>query len=405
MKLIKMKNLISILAICLIGLSGCRQDQSVENSGPKKDSILNCNTDNQFNANQDLVKSGNSYGRAAVGEKVARILFVVDNDLYLALGSNVSACTTYVQNEVAKSLIPYAAIPVRYKIAAIKILTTSSPYPLNITQTLINFNNDYLNEPNVDAKVLLTTKYFGGIAWIGGINSSTSNTAVCQVFAQSNYYSSFTIAHEIGHLYGSIHTHDCWKWPNGQTKQIDSCYAGCGSSLTRFNQVGTVMSYCYNRGAIKQPMEFHFLCADTIRKTLAKNSSIPIEGTVTPPTTTPTNRVIGYSGIAYQPNSTTSNPINATDGNLSTRWLTSGQSVITFTYNQSVTIKSISFQSGYNGGSPNQTLNLKVDGLALPINYVPNVNFNSTVNLTGKVFQLITTGTGNISRILEINIK
>jgi hypothetical protein len=152
-------------------------------------------------------------------------------------------------------------------------------------------------------------------------------------------------------------------------------------------------------------MEFHFLCADTIRKTLEKNSSIPIEGTVTPPTQIPTTRVIGYSGIAYQPNSTTSNPINSTDGNLTTRWLTSGQSVITFTYSQPVTIKSISFQSGYNGGSPNQTLTLKVDGLAVPINYVPNVNFNPTVNLSGKVFQLTTTGTGNISRILEININ
>jgi hypothetical protein len=404
MKLIKMKNLLLLFGLIVIGVSSCRQDQTTVRI-EKTDSIPTCKTNVQFNASQDLVSSGKSYGRAAVGEKVARILFVVDNDLYLALGSNAAACTTYVQNEVAKSLLPFAAIPVRYKIAGIKILTTTSPYPLNIAQTLINFNNDYLNEPNVDAKGLLTTKWFGGIAWIGGINSSKSNTFVCQVFPQSTYYNSFTIAHELGHLYGSIHTHDCWLWPNGQRRQIDSCFAGCGSTLTKFNPVGTVMSYCYNRGAIKQPLEFHFLCADTIRKTLARNTSIPIEGTVTPPTPTPISRVITYSGIAYQPNSITSNPINSTDGNLSTRWLTSGQSIITFTYNQSVTIKSISLQSGFNGGSANQTLTLKVDGLSVPINYVQNVNFNSTINLSGKVFQFTTTGTGNISRILEININ
>jgi hypothetical protein len=142
-----------------------------------------------------------------------------------------------------------------------------------------------------------------------------------------------------------------------------------------------------------------------MQKTLARNTSIPIDGTVTPPTPTPISRVITYSGITFQPNSITSNPINSTDGNLSTRWLTSGQSIITFTYNQSVTFKSISLQSGFNGGSPNQTLSLRIDGASVPISYVPNVNFNSTVNLSGKVFQFTTTGTGNISRILEININ
>jgi len=385
---------------CLIAVSACSQGQFPKEAG-KTDSIPTCNTNGQFNANQDLVKSGNSYGRASVGEKVARILFVVDNDLYIALGSNVSACTTFVQNEVAKSLVPYAAIPVRYKISGIKILLTTSPYSLNITQTLINFNNDYLNEPNVDAKVLLTTKYFGGIAWIGGINSSTSNTAVCQVFAQSNYYSSFTIAHEIGHLYGSIHTHDCWKWPNGQTKQIDSCYAGCGSSLTTFNQIGTVMSYCYNKGAIKQPMEFHFLCADTIRKTLAKNSSIPIEGTVTPPSLTTFK--VSIKGAVFTGNTTTRDTLFAVDG-LATRFLSQGPTTITYTFSQSVSGKVLTFKSGYNGGSPNLTLILKVDGVLFNLGYVRNILFTKPLP-SGKVFEFVTTGESGISRTIDLIVN
>jgi hypothetical protein len=61
--------------------------------------------------------------------------------------------------------------------------------------------------------------------------------------------------------------------------------------------------------------------------------------------------------------------------------------------------------SGYNGGSPNQTLTLSVDGIDVPLGFDKKVKFTKAINVTGKRFVLTTTGTGNISRIFEVSLK
>jgi hypothetical protein len=134
-----------------------------------------------------------------------------------------------------------------------------------------------------------------------------------------------------------------------------------------------------------------------MQKTLAKNSSIPIEGSPEPPAIT---RIITYSGTTHS-----GITANATDGNLTTRYLTTGPFRVQFTYSASVSITSVFLNSGFQGGSPNQTLTLTVDGVNVPLGFTRTINFSKAINVSGKVFVLTTTGTGNISRVFEIGVK
>ena len=59
-------------------------------------------------------------------------------------------------------------------------------------------------------------------------------------------WSTLIIAHELGHNFGSPHTHDC-SW-NGNNTPIDGCgstYNGCGISSYIPPNGGTIMSYCH----------------------------------------------------------------------------------------------------------------------------------------------------------------
>jgi hypothetical protein len=85
--------------------------------------------------------------------------------------------------------------------------------------------------------------------------------------------------------------------------------------------------------------------------------------------------------------------------------LTTGPFRVQFTYSAPVTITNVFLNSGFQGGSPNQTLTLKVDGVNVLLNFTPMINFSRAINVTGKVFELTTTGTGNISRVFEIGVK
>lgn len=78
-------------------------------------------------------------------------------------------------------------------------------------------------------------------------------------FAETNSVYN-TLAHELGHNFGSPHTHSC-KWANGP---IDLCASiengNCFQAGTTENRVGTIMSYCQNRA-----FTFHPLCIALMR--------------------------------------------------------------------------------------------------------------------------------------------
>jgi hypothetical protein len=120
-----------------------------------------------------------------------------------------------------------------------------------------------------------------------------------------------------------------------------------------------------------------------------------------PPTPTNTFSIAGTPYTGY----TRADTIKAVDGNETTRFLTTGATTLTWTFSQPTTRTQVYLSSGFNGGSPNQTLTLTVDGVNVDLAFDKKVKFTKVINATGKRFVLTTTGTGGISRIFEISLK
>ena len=134
-------------------------------------------------------------------------------------------------------------------------------------------------------------------------------------------------------------------------------------------------------------------------------SNLPDYSTNPPPPPPTGTNTFSIAGTPYQPGYTRADTAKAVDGNEATRWLTAGPTTLTWTFAQTVTRTQVYLSSGFNGGSPNQTLTLTVDGVNVPLGFDKKIKFTKAINVTGKRFVLTTTGTSNISRIFEVSLK
>lgn len=114
----------------------------------------------------------------------------------------------------------------------------------------------------------------GGVAYVGVIcagaqfRTGYSSIDANKVFPNTAYtWDASVIAHELGHNFGTSHTH-CYSPP------IDECYAsepGCFSG-TPVPQVGTIMSYCHLNYRVEQ--RFHPRVIAQVRAFLASSGCI-----------------------------------------------------------------------------------------------------------------------------------
>ncbi|MBE2256084.1 MAG: T9SS type A sorting domain-containing protein [Ignavibacteria bacterium] len=220
-----------------------------------------------------------------------RSYFECDYRMYLDFASNLSTVANYVTamyNSVA-TIYNNESIPVT--ISEILTWTGNDPYS--------GFNDSYeilqlfgqRNQDNFFGSLahLLSTRQnnLGGIAWINALCQSYNSTEHFGRFAFSNIYPSNistypiyswpvnVVAHEMGHNFGSYHTHAC-RWPTrpGVTNgAIDSCYNAEGGFCFSNPRParGTIMSYCHlwtvaQGGGVDFTKGFGPLPGDTIRK-------------------------------------------------------------------------------------------------------------------------------------------
>lgn len=160
----------------------------------------------------------------------------------MALMSAVSAI--YLKEENIKLTIGY-----------LRVWTTQDPYTSTSGSTMLNqLRAEWIsNQGSVERVIthLLTRRSnldVAGIAFVNVLCSNTngyglSATLNGQINNIPNYsYDVVVIAHEIGHNFGSPHTHNC-SWIGGPIDTCEFIEGGCYNGPPR-PAVGTIMSYC-----------------------------------------------------------------------------------------------------------------------------------------------------------------
>lgn len=154
----------------------------------------------------------------------------------------------------------------------VNVWETTDPYASfvgNAGAMLDAFRMEWLNNPDLanrprDLVHLMTRRPdtgTGGIAYLNVVCSPNYAAGFSAYLAPSltynlnNYsWNLNVVAHELGHNFGSNHTHWCG-WPGGP---IDDCYAAEGSCTNSpAPQTGTIMSYCHAVAGGSVNLEFH----------------------------------------------------------------------------------------------------------------------------------------------------
>ena len=188
----------------------------------------------------------------AAGDCV-RIYVEVHEDITNDKGG-VTQATDYVTGVFNQSAILYANDGITIVVSEMFVWNTTSPYTSTSTSTLLSQFQANNGNFNGDLGHLVGYAGGGGIAaGFSGICNSNPDNSMCYSGVQASYsnvptysWTVMVVTHEMGHLFGSRHTHAC-VW-NGNNTAIDGCAGGTeGSCSLPGNPAGggTIMSYCH----------------------------------------------------------------------------------------------------------------------------------------------------------------
>lgn len=205
--------------------------------------------------------SSSSARTLATGQPI-EIYFECDYKFYQDKGNSVSNVVNYVLSFFNSVALLYSIEGIQVQVSQIKVWTTPDPY-VSLTTTgsvLTAFGNNMATDPYIGdyAHFLSTRSLGGGVAYLLSNPCASSRKNHAGVSAVDNTYKSFpayswtveVVTHELGHNFGSNHTHWCG-WPGGP---IDGCGPTANASYQEGTCAigplppkngGTIMSYCH----------------------------------------------------------------------------------------------------------------------------------------------------------------
>ena len=238
---------------------------------------------------------------ADTGQPFAATIAVdTDYELFHRFG-NATTERNYVSNELAAvSAIYWRDLKTRLKIGFLRVWTTTSdPWTTSNPLSALFQVGDYWHAHGSGTArstvLFLSGKNMGGgVAWLSTIcqgdqwdsadghwaggyavvgNIEGSMTSFHSPPSGSDVWDVEAVAHELGHNFGSVHTH-CYSPP------IDECYGsepGCysGPNVDPGPGVGTIMSYCHLFGWSEISLKFHARCvSEEMRPTIVGAASL-----------------------------------------------------------------------------------------------------------------------------------
>jgi hypothetical protein len=190
----------------------------------------------------------------------ADIAIEIDYATYNVYGQSVTTATNYALTLMANASAIYnKEINVRFLIPYLRVWTSPDPYTgTNSSAVLTQFRSEWSTNQGSVQRTLAhmisrRSGNMGGIAYLNALCSNTygygfSNTDGPIQPLPTYSWDVMVVTHEIGHNFGSNHTHNCG-WVGGP---IDSCYTTEGGCYTgpQIPRIGTIMSYCHLNGSI-----------------------------------------------------------------------------------------------------------------------------------------------------------
>lgn len=219
----------------------------------------------------------------------AQLALEGDSAYYVAHSRNLSRAANYALTVFGSvSSIYERDINVRILVPYLRIWTGSDPYPGTSTNTLLGQFRSYWNANMSSvyrsvAQLLSNSSVGGGIAYLNTLCASRTSGSGYSVAGLNNNVTYPTItyvwdsdvtSHELGHNFGSPHTHSCTWSP-----AIDSCYTAEGGCYSGTNpRRGWIMSYCHLTSFGTQ-LFFHPRVATLLRQRSESASCVdPIDG-------------------------------------------------------------------------------------------------------------------------------
>ncbi len=174
----------------------------------------------------------------------------VDHDIVVNKGGAQPAAD-YVMAAFNQVAILYANEAINFQVGELFVWDVEDPYVGPSTADYLNqFKTRLSGQYNGDVAHLVGNKGSGGIAYVDALCSKSFAVGYSDINNTFNNVPTYSwtievLTHEIGHNFGSPHTHAC-AW-NGNNTAIDGCgsslgYGGCPGPIP---SKGTIMSYCH----------------------------------------------------------------------------------------------------------------------------------------------------------------